>query len=96
MGAEFVKTVTAIAPIFQALAPLAGSLFGGGGGDAPQIPSFAPPPTPPQANDEEIQQKAKQERLRRSRASGLSSTILTSGTGVDEEALTTKPTLLGG
>lgn len=97
MGAA-VPIFSAIGSIFSAVGPM---LFGGGGGDMPSyapppVPTFEPTPEPPAPEDPQIAEKAKAEKLRRSRAAGLSKTILTSGQGVQEEALTQKQTLLGG
>lgn len=75
-----------------------GSMFFSSSASAPApppMPQFTPAPTPPSIDDEEIQTKAKEEAIRRSRASGLSSTVLTGGSGVEDDALTNKKTLLG-
>jgi len=82
--------------IFGALVSAFSSFAGGGGAPSPPPPpTFAPPPTPPSVDDSDIQEKAREEQARRGRASGLSSTVLTSGRGVTEDALTEKKTLLG-
>lgn len=46
-------------------------------------PAAPAPPPPPQRDDAEIRNRAREERLRRSKAQGRSSTILTSGQGVE-------------
>jgi len=67
----------------------------------PKMPALPPPPPPPPAapsfDDEERKTaaKTKQDELTRKRK-GRSSTILTSRTGLTEEADTEKKTLLGG
>ena len=96
MGAAFIPILVAVIStvaskvVSSAFAPSVPSTP-----EAPAIPSFAPPPEAPEPEDPAIQEKAKQEKLRRQRAAGLSSTVLTSGRGVAEDALTQTPTLLG-
>lgn len=66
-----------------------GGIFG-----SPSLPAPPPPPEPPKVSDAEIQGKARDERLRRAKASGRGSTILTGGQGVAEGGAAVK-TLLG-
>ena len=89
--------VAAIAPILSAVASIAPMFMGGGGskGGGAEAPSFQPPPPAPNKSDEDIQEQEKAERLRRSKASGISSTNRTSGLGIQEEPLVQKPTLFG-
>ncbi len=67
----------------------------------PKMPALPPPPPPPPAapsfDDEErkAEVKTKQDELLRKRK-GRASTILTSRTGLTEEANSEKKTLLGG
>jgi hypothetical protein len=67
----------------------------------PKMPALPPPPPPPPAapsfDDAEREAEAlrKQKALQRKR-SGRASTILTSRSGLDEEANSEKKTLLGG
>jgi hypothetical protein len=68
-----------------------GSLFGGAKQKAPPPP--APPPTP-DTRAEDLERVAKEQRMRSS-AAGRASTMLTSGDGVTDEALTAKKKLLG-
>ena len=67
-----------------------GGIFG-----APSLPAPPPPPEPPKRSDAEVQEAAKQERLRRTKAQGRASTILTSGQGVQDGAQAGVKTLLG-
>lgn len=88
----------AIIPIIGAVASLAGSVLplfmGGGGGSAPVLPPPLPPPPVPTDDSAEVKDREKAERLRRQKARGLSSTILTQGLA-EEELELAKPTLLG-
>lgn len=86
-----------IVPLVSAAATAVSTFAGGfGGGSAPPPPpQFIPPPPAPEVEDPSIQEAAERERLRRARAAGLSSTILTSGRGLQEEATVNRPTLLG-
>lgn len=83
------------------IAPLVGAIFSsfmggfGGGQQAPAPPVFNPPPLPPTPEDTSIKDAEKAEKQRRARASGLSSTILTSGLGVEEDPNLAQKTLLG-
>ena len=66
----------------------------------PKMPALPPPPAEPTAPpsfadaEREAAAKAKQDALARKRR-GRASTILTSRTGIEEEATTQKKTLLG-
>jgi hypothetical protein len=66
----------------------------------PKMPALPPPPPPPPAApsfedaEREAAAKAKQDALARKRR-GRASTILTSRTGIEEQATTKKKTLLG-
>ena len=93
MGAAAIPILVAVGSAVAS--KVVSSAFAPSAPKAPSIPSFAPPPAAPEAEDPAIQEKAKQEKLRRARAAGLSSTVLTSGRGVSEEALTQPKTLLG-
>ena len=65
-------------------------------GDGDQIATPAPPPPPPTRSDAEVQAAALAERRRLAARTGRSSTILTSGQGVVDEATPATRTLLGG
>lgn len=95
MGAAAIPIITTVASMVAK--PLISGLFSGGGGSAsaPEVPTFAPPPAAPAAEDPNIQAKKREEQLRRAKAKGLSDTVLTSGLGIEGEPLTEKPTLLG-
>lgn len=70
--------------------PLIGNLF-----KAPEkIAPPAPPPPPPTSND--AAKIVDEQNAKRKKASGYSSTILTSGQGVVSGEPVTKKTLLGG
>lgn len=60
---------------------------------SPRTP--APPPAAPERSDKEVQAAALQERLRRSRARGRASNILTGGQGVTGPLQATRKRLLG-
>jgi len=60
----------------------------------PAAPTPPPPPPPPAVDDAAVQSKARDERLRRAKAQGRGSTILTGGQGVQEGGTAVK-TLLG-
>lgn len=83
----------AVAPVLSVVSSVARG-FGGGDSGAP-APAAAPPV--PTRDDAEIRQKEREERLRRSKAKGLSSTILTRGLGDEDpqQQATKKKTLLG-
>lgn len=70
--------------------------MGGLFGSPPPPPAPLPDPILPQKSDADIQASRTNYRKKRLAASGRSSTILTSGRGVTEEATPTKKTLLGG
>ena len=61
-----------------------------GGGSAPKVTPAPATPTVAQS----VTARSNQESLQR-KARGASSTLLTSGTGLGEGAMTSKPTLLG-
>ena len=69
---------------------------------APKMPPPPPPPAPPPptpTRDDEAVKKAEQaERDRINRQAGRKASILTTGRGLlnEEEATTTKPSLIGG
>ena len=64
----------------------------GGGDPAPVVTPLPPPPT---ISDAEVQDAALKARQRAARASGRSSTILTSGQGVGDETTSASTQLLG-
>jgi len=66
-----------------------GGIFG-----SPSTPAPIAPPAPPKRSDAEVQTAAREERLRRSKAQGRASTVLTGGQGVDTAGPAAK-TLLG-
>ena len=66
-------------------------LFGG----PPALPAPPPPPPPPKRADVEVQAAARDERLRRTKAQGRASTILTGGQGVAPAEGAAVKTLLG-
>lgn len=85
-------------PIFSFVAPIVSAIFRPSPPSPPpmpQIPTFTPPPPAPEAEDAQIQEKTKDERLRRAKAAGLKSTRKTGGQGVAEDALVKNKTLLG-
>ena len=89
-SATFMGIMSAIGTAVSVVSSIAGLMKG-----SPDVPQFDAPPEPSDKDDSEIQAKAKEERLRRSRSAGLSGTVLTSGSGISEEADTKRKTLLG-
>ena len=65
-------------------------------GKSEKIATPAPPPPPPTRADPDVQAAALAERRRLAARQGRSSTILTSGQGVVDEATPATRTLLGG
>ncbi len=82
-----------IVPIIGlALSAFSSFAGGGGGGGSPPI---IPAPAPPTEDAEAVKRAEKEERLRRTKARGLSTTNLTGGLS-EEELQLSKNTLLGG
>lgn len=64
---------------------------------APEMPTLPPAPAPaPTKDDEEVNRAAEEEKQRIRLMKGRSSTILTGGSGVVDDPMLMRKTLLGG
>jgi len=63
---------------------------------SPKVPALPLEPAPPTKDDEVIKKAAEEERQRIRLMRGRSSTILTGGTGVIDDPMLMRKTLLGG